>query len=74
MIEKKLTFIVPKNKKKLEIGAGCGDFGHKFVPDCLITEKNTIYKKICKKCYVEYFCDAEDTKLGWYEKNSSQTL
>jgi len=57
------------NKKNLELGAACGTFGHAFIPDCLITEKDKERcDEICKPSYVEYFCDALDTKLpdNWF--------
>ena len=51
-------------KKNLELGAGCGTFGTKFISDCLITEENEeIWKTRCDQFFIEYFCSACDTKL-----------
>jgi hypothetical protein len=43
--------------KKLELGAGCGNFGKIFYPECLLTDLENI-KNECKIHYIDVFCDA----------------
>lgn len=44
----------------IELGAGCGDFGAQFYPDCFLTDIMSIteLKKQCKTCSVTISCDA----------------
>ena len=44
----------------IELGAGCGDFGAKFYPDCFLTDQKLIsdLKRECDKCHVTICCDA----------------
>lgn len=45
----------------IELGAGCGNFGHKYHPECFLTEKRTLseVKHVCKDFYATIFsCDA----------------
>lgn len=64
MSEQKLFYNVPENVENLEIGAGCGAFGKKFIPNCLITEKERLkIEKNCTENFVNYYCDAHKTFL-----------
>jgi ubiquinone/menaquinone biosynthesis C-methylase UbiE len=47
----------------IELGAGCGNFGQKYHPECFLTEKRTIteVKKACSEFFVTVFsCDAHN--------------
>ncbi|GEM_PF-4287502 len=53
-------------KINLELGAGCGEFAHKYISNCYITELNETYKTQCQICYVDIFgIDAENLPLEW---------
>jgi hypothetical protein len=54
-------FTDKSNILHIELGAGCGNFGQKYHPQCFLTEHKTEteLKNICKDFYVTIFsCDA----------------
>ena len=51
----------------IELGAGCGNFGQKYHPECFLTEKRTIseLKRVCNDFFVTVFsCDAHNIPCG----------
>lgn len=49
----------------IELGAGCGDFGKLYFPECYLTDKDTELIEDCLKvlgfpCRIDCFCDANN--------------
>lgn len=61
-----------KTIKHLEIGAGCGNFGKIFFPQCYLTDKDDNLKENCDVCYIDYFCDA--CELPWSDNRFSKII
>src|SRR5262249_23043229 len=52
-----------KAYKNIELGAGCGNFGIIFYPNCYLTDRDTTLMDSCERCFIDYFCDAHN--LPW---------
>lgn len=59
------NFIDSKSFSNLEIGAGCGNFGKIFYPQCYLTDNDMSLSKSCDTCHIDWFCDVHD--LTWKE-------
>lgn len=67
-----IKLIDNKSVRNLEIGAGCGNFGKLYYPECYLTDSDKSLKKSCKICYIDWFCEAH--KLVWGEKRFDKII
>jgi SAM-dependent methyltransferase len=43
----------------IELGAGCGDFGKLYYPECCLTDRDIGLRDLCLPCRIDCFCDAD---------------
>lgn len=57
------TFTDNTSITALEIGAGCGNFGKLYYPECYLTDVDISLRKSCNNCQIDWFCGYD--KLPW---------
>ena len=62
------TIIDDKTKVNIELGAGCGEFGFKYLTHCYITEYDLWYEKNCEQHYVDFF-EIDAKNLYFWKEN-----
>ena len=69
-----MTATYPDNKSflNLELGAGCGNFGATFHPQCYLTDNDQSLITSCASCQVHWFCDAHS--LPWSDDRFDKVI
>jgi hypothetical protein len=73
----RLLYMECRNKKinpafmNMEIGAGCGDFGQQFFPDCIVTD---IRKPSQRECSILCIFNAEEMPYHWTDNRFNNII